>query len=370
MADLGSTKVFGDLHVTGEINGEVAGNAASATKLETARTIALSGDVTGSASFDGTGNVTLATTVQDDSHNHTIGNVDGLQTVLDGKAPSTHSHTLSEISDAGTAASKNAPVTGNAGAAEVVMGNDSRLSDARNPTAHSHDDLYYTEAETNALLSGKVDNSRVLTDVPTGAVFTDTVYDDTAILSTISGLQTDVAGKASEVHSHTLSAVTDAGTAASKNVAQTGDASATEVVLGNDSRLSNARTPTAHNHDNLYYTKAEVDSQLSALDALPNQTGQNGKALLTDGTEAYWGDAVDQWTLSADSVALTYNANGDTETATEVIGGDTKVTTISYTAEGAVSSVVITFRGIERTETLTYDTEGRVESITVTEVAV
>ena len=68
------------------------GNAASATKLATARTISLTGDVTGSVSFDGSANVSIVTTVADDSHCHVIGNIDGLQTALDGKASSTHNH--------------------------------------------------------------------------------------------------------------------------------------------------------------------------------------------------------------------------------------------------------------------------------------
>jgi hypothetical protein len=37
-----------------------SGNAATATKLQTARTITISGDATGSTSFDGSGNVTLS----------------------------------------------------------------------------------------------------------------------------------------------------------------------------------------------------------------------------------------------------------------------------------------------------------------------
>lgn len=37
------------------------------------------------------------------------------------------------------------------------------------------------------------------------------------------------------------------GTAAAKNVPSSGNASSTEVVMGNDSRLSDSRTPTAHN---------------------------------------------------------------------------------------------------------------------------
>ena len=46
------------------------GNSATATKLATGRTISLTGDVTGSASFDGSGDVSIAATVADNSHNH------------------------------------------------------------------------------------------------------------------------------------------------------------------------------------------------------------------------------------------------------------------------------------------------------------
>ena len=57
----------------------------SATKLTTSRSITLTGDVSGSVGFDGTMNVSMTTTVADDSHNHIISNVDGLQTALDAK---------------------------------------------------------------------------------------------------------------------------------------------------------------------------------------------------------------------------------------------------------------------------------------------
>lgn len=65
----------------------VSGNAGTATKLASAKTIALSGDVSGSADFDGSEDITITATVADDSHNHVISNVDGLQTALDAKAP-------------------------------------------------------------------------------------------------------------------------------------------------------------------------------------------------------------------------------------------------------------------------------------------
>ena len=72
-------------NLTGNVTGTVSGNAGSATVLATARTIALGGDVSGSANFDGSANITITATVADDSHNHTIANVDGLQTALDNR---------------------------------------------------------------------------------------------------------------------------------------------------------------------------------------------------------------------------------------------------------------------------------------------
>jgi hypothetical protein len=73
-------------NLTGNVTGAVTGNASTATALATSRTIALSGDVTGSVSFNGTSNATIAAVIADDSHNHTIANVDGLQTEIDTKA--------------------------------------------------------------------------------------------------------------------------------------------------------------------------------------------------------------------------------------------------------------------------------------------
>lgn len=47
--------------------------------------VTLTGDATGSATITNLADVSIAVTVVDDSHNHTIANVDGLQTALDGK---------------------------------------------------------------------------------------------------------------------------------------------------------------------------------------------------------------------------------------------------------------------------------------------
>ena len=93
-------------NLTGDVNGNASGssgsctgNAATATKWANARTITLSGDTTGSVGLDGSSNVTLSVSVNDDSHAHIIGNVDGLQTALDGKLGSTATATNSDKVD-------------------------------------------------------------------------------------------------------------------------------------------------------------------------------------------------------------------------------------------------------------------------------
>jgi len=58
-------------------------------------------------------------------------------------------------------------------AGTVAEGNDARFSDARTPKAHIHPITEITGLDT--ILDEKVDNDRVLTDVPANAVFTDTV---------------------------------------------------------------------------------------------------------------------------------------------------------------------------------------------------
>ena len=58
----GTETIAGDKTFTSPINGQLSGNAATATKWQTARTLALTGDVTGSVDIDGSGNVSIATT--------------------------------------------------------------------------------------------------------------------------------------------------------------------------------------------------------------------------------------------------------------------------------------------------------------------
>ena len=76
--------VGSETFVAGTFEGDVTGNADTATALATARSITLTGDVTGTASFDGTSNISIAATVPTSAL--TISDVVGLQTEIYTKA--------------------------------------------------------------------------------------------------------------------------------------------------------------------------------------------------------------------------------------------------------------------------------------------
>jgi Chaperone of endosialidase len=71
----------------------------------------------------------------------------------------------------------------------AVITTDSRLSDARPPTTHTHDDRYYTETEINTLLAGKQASGSYAP--ATGIAQT-----------SVTNLTTDLAGKAASSHTH------------------------------------------------------------------------------------------------------------------------------------------------------------------------
>jgi hypothetical protein len=119
----------------------------SAATLTTARSIGLGGDVSGSASFDGSANITITATVADDSHNHVISNVDGLQTALDAKQAASTALTTSTSFGGDVSGTYNA----------IVVANDS----------HTHDGRYFTETESDARYLLESNNLSDLTSAST-----------------------------------------------------------------------------------------------------------------------------------------------------------------------------------------------------------
>ena len=69
------------------ITSDITGNASTATKWATARTITLAGDATGSVSIDGSVDKTLTVAVENNSHTHLAANITDLSTTLSGYMP-------------------------------------------------------------------------------------------------------------------------------------------------------------------------------------------------------------------------------------------------------------------------------------------
>jgi hypothetical protein len=91
------------------------------------------------------------------------------------------------------------------------------------------------------------------------------------------------------------------GTSAIKDIPASGNATSTQVVMGNDTRLSDARTPTTHTHD--YAAISHTHSYQAAdadLLAIVGLTGTSGFLKKT---------AADTWSLDTSSYAATTHAH-------------------------------------------------------------
>ena len=83
-----------------KFQGSLSGNAATATKLATARTISLTGSITGSGTFDGSGNLSIATSTNH-SHDDRYYTESEINSKLSGKSDTGHTHNYAGSSSAG-----------------------------------------------------------------------------------------------------------------------------------------------------------------------------------------------------------------------------------------------------------------------------
>lgn len=84
----------------------ISGNAGTATALQTARTISLSGDVTGSVSFNGTANVAITATVVDDSHLHSTSTISDFAPSVGAQIAASSIDALADVNTSGAVAGK------------------------------------------------------------------------------------------------------------------------------------------------------------------------------------------------------------------------------------------------------------------------
>ena len=138
------------------------------------------------------------------------------------------------------------------------------LSNYTHPATHSISEV----SGLQTALDGKVDDSQVLTNVPSGALFTDTVYTHPAThsISEVSGLQTALDGKVDD--SQVLTNV-PAGAVFTDTI-YTHPESHPATIITQDAThrfVTDAEKTTwsgkaegTHNHDDRYYTEGEIDT--------------------------------------------------------------------------------------------------------------
>lgn len=126
--------------------GSLNGNAATATKLATARTISLTGSVTGSGTFDGSGNLSIATTT---NHTHNYAG----SASAGGPANSVKSSLTIKL-NGGTNEGNNL-FTFNGSAAKTI--NITPAAIGASASGHTHDDRYYGKSEIDGMLEGKAE---------------------------------------------------------------------------------------------------------------------------------------------------------------------------------------------------------------------
>lgn len=129
------------------------------------------------------------------------------------------------------------------------------------------------------------------------------------------------------------------GTGATLNVAASGDAAANELMKGNDSRNTDARTPLAHLHDWLDITGEPdfaTDAELSAHAALT--TGAHGMSTFGAGLVDDANAAAARATLGLGTVAtLDVPASGNATTNQVMKGSDTRITGLQAALDAKLS---------------------------------
>ena len=142
--------------------------AASAAKLTTARTIALTGDVTGSVSFDGSANVSITTSYKNSgvtAGTYPKVTVDAKGNITAGAALTASdipTLTLAKISDSGTAASKN---TGTEAGNVPVLGAGGKLDTSILPALAISDTFIVATQTAMLALTAEVGDVAVRTDL-------------------------------------------------------------------------------------------------------------------------------------------------------------------------------------------------------------
>lgn len=316
----------------------------SATNYDTTWSTLTAGDV-GAASAAHTHAISDITnlsaslgTKAESSHTHAISDVTSLQASLDAKSNTGHSHDASDLLT-GTIDAARLPVATSSVVGAVKPGtgltvdvngvlnstvatNTVTVSSPLTGTGAPANPLSILAATSSTLGVVRPDNSTIT--VVNGVLTSNSAGALTSITSngTLSGSGTvgSPLVVVPNAHTHALSAMSGQALIAQLPVAANGTSNDAQIVRADDSRLSNARTPTAHTHSGADITSGTIPSaRISTADNLTSATitqpTSTATALNLLGSN---GRKVEMYVTANGGLAI-YNDVGSLSTGTEFI---------------------------------------------------
>ncbi len=320
--------------VTADLVGDVTGNADTATALETSRTIELTGDVTGSVSFNGTANVQISTTLNgsfatdaevatakgeaiDAAAEYTDDEISALDLSLKAYADQAEADAISTAAADATTKANNAKSGAEATAAAALASAVSDLedyADAAEADAKAYTDTreglittayqaYADQAESDAVTTANAYADQKVADLVDSAP---------ALLDTLNELAAAIGDDANFA--------TNLATSVGEKVAKSGDTMSGDLNMGSN-KVTSLAAPTANGDaaNKLYVDNAQSAAEDYADSLAPNYDPAGSAATAQSNAESFAttaaNNAQDAAEGYADSLAVNYDAAGSAATA-------------------------------------------------------
>jgi hypothetical protein len=263
--------------ITANLTGDVTGNADTATALETARTISLAGDVTGSVSFDGTANVSITATI--DGSFATDSEVSAAKAAAEATASA-------DATSKANAAQSAAEATAAAALASAV----SDLEDYADQA--EVDAKAYTDARETAITAAYqsyADTAEADAKSYADQKVADLVDSAPALLDTLNELAAAIGDDANFA--------ANLATSVGEKVAKAGDTMTGALVLHADpvnnlEAATKAYVDTAEADANAYADQAEIDAKAYADSLAPNYDPAGSAATAQSNANSYTDTAI------------------------------------------------------------------------------